>query len=45
MNACLTNGQHTPGSEWEIECPVHDAASPAALHAVPHGAAHQPEAA
>ena len=23
---CLLNGQHTPGSDWERECPLHNAA-------------------
>jgi hypothetical protein len=23
---CLLNGQHTPGSEWERECPLRNAA-------------------
>jgi hypothetical protein len=24
---CLVNGQHTPGSEWERECPLRNAAA------------------
>ena len=24
--SCLLNGRHTPGSEWEAECPLRNAA-------------------